>query len=84
MTHSLPYNGRFLYLTETLRLSQYNGQQGLPEQSENSKLEILTIFDQNERKNWNFHKIWVKSFKFLDKNCFQSTPVFSKMSLIRF
>ena len=31
MTHSLPYNGRFLYLTETLRLSQYNGQQGHPE-----------------------------------------------------
>ena len=31
MTHSLPYNWRFLYLTETLRLSQHNGQQGLPE-----------------------------------------------------
>ena len=31
MTHFLPYNGRFLYLTETLRLSQHNGQQELPE-----------------------------------------------------
>ena len=31
MTHFLSRHGRFLYLTETLRLSQYNGQQGHPE-----------------------------------------------------
>ena len=31
MTHFLPRHGRFLYLIETLMLSQYHGQQGHPE-----------------------------------------------------
>ena len=48
MTHSLPRHGRFLYLTETLKFSQYCGLQGHPKWEVNFRDFVnIPIFGQN-------------------------------------